>query len=173
MPRHAVAFAKDYFKDKPIVAVEIGTDLGIHATSILNNLNIKRLYLVDPYESYEEYIQSEPGKIQNVLNKNENIATKRLQRYDNIIWKKDYSDSAAVLSSIPNDLDFVYVDGNHEYKYAKSDMELYFKKLRKGGILAGHDIVIFPGVMRAFCEFVVEHKIKFFRITKTDWYLIK
>ena len=176
MPRHAVAFARDYFKGKPINAVEVGTDLGIHAKSMLDSLNIKKLYLIDPYEEYEDYIKSEPGKTQTVLNKNEDKAERRLAKYYNsvdIFWKKDYSDSPAVLSSIPDNLDFCYIDGNHEYAYVKKDIELYYKKLRKGGILSGHDIVIFPGVMKAFCEFVVEHKIKFFRITKTDWYLIK
>ena len=172
MPRHAVAFTRDYFKGKPIVAVEIGTDLGIHARSMLTNLNICKLYLIDPYESYEEYVSSEPEKTQTCLNKNETAARWRLKKYANdITWIKKYSDAAA--KDIPNDLDFVYVDGNHEYAYVKKDMENYYKKLRKGGILAGHDIVIFPGVMKAFCEFVVKHKIKYFRITKTDWYLIK
>jgi len=172
IPRHAVAFANTYFKDKSIVAIEIGTDRAIHAKSILTNLNISKLYLIDPYIEYKDYLESEKQKTQNELTKCERIARKRLNKYkDKILWVKTYSDKA--INLIPDNLDFVYIDRNHEYKYVKKDMELYYKKLKNGGILSGHDIVIFPGVMKAFCEFVVEHKIKYFRITKTDWYLTK
>jgi len=170
--RHAVAFAKKHFKDKSIIAVELGTDRAIYAKSILTNLNISKLYLIDPYIEYKEYLESENQKTQNELTKCEKIAKRRLRKYnEKIIWVKTYSDKA--ISFISDNLDFVYIDGNHKYKYVKSDMENYYKKLKKGGILAGHDIVIFPGVMKAFCEFIIEHKIKYFRITKTDWYLIK
>ena len=37
-------------------------------------------------------------------------------------------------------LDFVYIDGDHRYEGFKSDLELYRPKLRKGGVLAGHDL---------------------------------
>jgi len=173
LPRNAVAFAKDYFKGKQVMAIELGSDRGIHALSILKNLNIKKLFLVDPYEEYSAYRESEKLKTQGELSKCEKIARKRLSKYEpKIQWIKRYSDDAA--KHFINDcFDFVYIDANHEYEYVKKDIELYYSKMRKGGILAGHDIVIFPGVMKAFCEFVVEHKIKFFRITKTDWYLIK
>lgn len=36
-------------------------------------------------------------------------------------------------------LDMVYIDGDHAYKAAKADIEAYWPKVRKGGILAGHD----------------------------------
>jgi predicted O-methyltransferase YrrM len=37
-------------------------------------------------------------------------------------------------------LDFVYIDGDHRYEAVRSDLELYRPKLRKGGVLAGHDL---------------------------------
>jgi hypothetical protein len=40
-------------------------------------------------------------------------------------------------------LDYVYIDGNHTYDYVKQDMELWWPKLKKGGLFAGHDYLDF------------------------------
>lgn len=36
-------------------------------------------------------------------------------------------------------LDFVYIDGNHEFRYVAEDISEWAKKVRKGGIVSGHD----------------------------------
>lgn len=51
-------------------------------------------------------------------------------------------------------------------------MQNYWKKVKEGGILAGHDITSFPGVGRAFIEFCSENKLNP-HITRTDWWVIK
>ena len=38
-----------------------------------------------------------------------------------------------------NSLDFVYIDGNHAYDFVKQDMEMWWPKLKKGGLFCGHD----------------------------------
>ena len=38
-----------------LVGIEIGVYEGEHALSLLKNLNIKRLYLIDPYVIHENY----------------------------------------------------------------------------------------------------------------------
>lgn len=40
-------------------------------------------------------------------------------------------------------LDFVFIDANHDYKYVKEDIEGWARKVRKGGIVSGHDYHIF------------------------------
>ena len=35
--------------------------------------------------------------------------------------------------------DYIYVDARHDYKGVYTDIELYWPKLREGGIMAGHD----------------------------------
>ena len=37
-------------------------------------------------------------------------------------------------------LDFIFIDGNHFYDFVKQDFEIYSKLVRKGGIVAFHDI---------------------------------
>jgi predicted O-methyltransferase YrrM len=41
-------------------------------------------------------------------------------------------------------LDFVYIDGNHALHYVLEDLEAWTPKVRRGGIVAGHDCVINP-----------------------------
>jgi hypothetical protein len=35
--------------------------------------------------------------------------------------------------------DFIYLDANHSYLSTKSDLASWYPKLRKGGVMAGHD----------------------------------
>lgn len=36
-------------------------------------------------------------------------------------------------------LDFVFLDGNHEFEYINDDIEKWLPKIKYGGVLAGHD----------------------------------
>jgi predicted O-methyltransferase YrrM len=38
------------------------------------------------------------------------------------------------------ELDFIFIDGNHMYDYVKKDFEMYSPLVKKGGIIALHDI---------------------------------
>lgn len=54
----------------------------------------------------------------------------------------DFSTSFSVISSFPDGyFDFVYIDGDHSYEGAKSDLIKYYPKLKRGGVtrIAGHD----------------------------------
>ena len=170
-PRHSIRFAKNYFGNKEIIAVEIGTHKGYNAKSILKELNVMKLYLIDPYEEYSDYTNSEPNADQQLLSNAERIAIKKLKKFKHkIIWLKKYSDDA--VDDVVDNIDFVYIDGNHEYEYVIKDMENYYKKLNVGGILAGHDITSFPGVSKALFKFCNKYKLEP-HITRTDWWIVK
>lgn len=61
-----------------------------------------------------------------------------------------------------NSFDFIYIDADHSYDSVKKDIQLYLPKLKKGGIMAGHDYhdypienvnnLPFPGVKKAINE---------------------
>jgi hypothetical protein len=54
---------------------------------------------------------------------------------------------------VGNDLGAVYIDANHEYASVVEDIALWRPKVRKGGILAGHDYSdAWPGVVQAVKE---------------------
>jgi predicted O-methyltransferase YrrM len=54
-------------------------------------------------------------------------------------------------------LDGVFIDANHTYKAVKKDIADWMPKVRKGGVLAGHDYIqTFEGVVRAVNESITD-----------------
>ena len=168
--RTSTEFIKKYFGNREIVCVEIGTFDGSNALHLLEKVsNIKKIYLIDPWINYEYYCEKINNK--KTLSSAHNKAKKRLKKYgEKVVFIRKFSDDA--LKDIPEKVDFIYIDGNHDYEFVKNDMENYWNKIKEGGVMAGHDID-HVGVSKAFCEFVVKNKIKNPRISIMDWILIK
>jgi len=50
-------------------------------------------------------------------------------------------------------LDYVYIDGDHEYSHIIEDITEWTKKVKKGGIIAGHDYFdTSPGRLNVVCH---------------------
>ncbi len=158
-----------------LTGVEIGVREGVHALNIIENLDIKKLYLIDPYQEYPGY-----GHID--FTKNRNTAA-HILKDKNVEWHYKKADKAA--NNIPSGLDFVYIDGDHRYEKVKLDIENYYPKIRKGGVLAGHDLWR-PPVQQAVGELAVGKSLKIYRyifepgetwqtvgIDHFDWWIIK
>lgn len=63
-------------------------------------------------------------------------------------------------------LDAVFIDADHTYDAVKRDISNWMPKVRKGGILAGHDYVhTWPGVVQA-----VNESISSFSIMEQCWF---
>ena len=63
---------------------------------------------------------------------------------------KDYSVNAS--NQFDDDtLDFVFIDADHSYKGVCDDIDAWSPKVRKGGMIIGHDFH-FPGVKKAVIE---------------------
>ena len=61
-------FLMRIYKKKDMVGVEIGVWKGKNARQYLNNLSLKKLYLVDPYkhyDGYDDYIDADMDKVYN------------------------------------------------------------------------------------------------------------
>jgi len=141
-----------------LVGAEIGTYLGDNSLSMLKQLNIAKLYLIDPYD---KVVGSAGVKnVDLVVEK----AKRKLKNFKNIVWINKFSSEA--IEDIKDELDFVYIDGNHEYEFVKKDIELYSDKLKPGGLLAGHDFELEDtpkpnGVSRAVEEFTLKNGLRF------------
>ena len=86
--------------------------------------------------------------------------------FDNITLYKDYSYNT-VDKFQDGYFDFIYIDANHTYEDVKRDLELYLPKLKKGGLIGGHDYYVdWEGVVKAVNE-VVGKPDKFF--WDTSW----
>mmetsp|Transcript_16774 Transcript_16774/g.50095 ORF Transcript_16774/g.50095 Transcript_16774/m.50095 type:complete len:299 (+) Transcript_16774:101-997(+) len=58
-----------------------------------------------------------------------------------------------VLARIPlGSVDFVYLDGAHDYVNVKAEMEPYWARVAPGGVLAGHDYCHYPGDRTLACR---------------------
>ena len=171
LERQAIIEARELFGNKEIIVCEIGVYYGEHALSILKNLNIKKLYLIDPYLRYEEY---KNDKSSEDLKQAKINAHKILKNYENkIVWIEEYSDKA--INKIKEELDFVYIDGNHFSPYIDNDLRNYYPLVKEGGILSGHDYwgYCFKDVKNAVHNFIKkEDKILDFGYG-SDWVIIR
>lgn len=164
----------NYDCSKGLTGVEIGVDTGGNAYSIMNNLPMKKLYLVDPYRYF--VYPTYPASYRHEFKKAKAKATELLLPYkDRASFIFEKSEDAA--EHITDNLDFVYIDGNHEYKYVKKDLELYYPKVKTGGIFGGDNFESeFPDVCRAVLEFTDKHSLKIHGARTRlsfEWWVIK
>lgn len=156
----------------PLRIAEIGVFYGTNARRMFKKLNVSKMYLIDPYQKYDDY--GHEKKLMTFLPKSFTIAMKVLGKYaKHTIPLHMTSEQAA--SKIPDDLDMVYIDGNHAYDYVKKDIELYYPKVKTGGLIGGHDIDNTQegvGVHQAVMEFIEKHNLTL-HIDKPDWWIVK
>jgi len=153
---------------KNLIGVELGVWKGFNAERMLQSLDIKKLYLVDPYLDYVE----STGFVWEDHVKNEDIARNRLKKYESKI-EFLLMNSSEAKDLIEDELDFVYIDADHRYSHVKEDIENYYPKLKRGGVLAGHDFCArFLGVVKAVMEFSNSRNLELFA-DYHDWWIIK
>jgi len=57
-------------------------------------------------------------------------------------------------------IDFIFIDGSHEYEDVRDDIIHWFPKLKKSGVIAGHDCnQVWPGVERAVSEYFTKYEV--------------
>jgi len=168
-PRPMTLFLKEYFKNgEPLTAIEIGVDKADNSASILEELLIKKLILIDPYMTYVDN-----GWLITTSEDTFNMAMVRLSKYEQVQFIRKTSEEA--VKDIDEPLDFVYIDGNHSYEYVKQDIANYYPLVKQGGIIGGHDYIPYHdiGVRQAVNEFVEKHGRLGFYTIFPDWWIIK
>lgn len=132
----------EFFKERGYkVGVEIGVWKGEYG-KILCSTGMK-LFGVDPYIWYPDCtVYGKKEYIDNAYK----IAQETLADYNYTIIRK--TSMKAVKDFEDESLDFVYIDGNHLFKYVTEDIVEWSKKVKKGGVVSGHDFRYFikPGV---------------------------
>jgi len=165
LPRPAIFIIKRFFpKGKKLVGVEIGVMRGKNAFNMLKQLPIEKLYLIDIWDNYQEGDQN----YRNTENYHRVLSLFRNNPKIKVI--KNYS-NIAVSQFEDNSLDFCYIDGNHDYKYAKEDIALWSQKVKKGGLILGHDILNMEDVLRAVKDWCKETNHNFF-ISTPDFCIV-
>jgi hypothetical protein len=156
---------RDEYGSTPLVGAEIGVSCGINAVSILSNLNMKKLYLVDPYVCIKGSYYDLPRE--NVLLRNAlRLAVYNLLPYtERIHWI--HAPSFLAYKYL-EPLDFVYIDGGHSYEEVLEDCRLMWDIVKPGGLISGHDWGV-PGVMAAVNKFSGEHILEV-TYREDDWW---
>lgn len=140
------------------VGAEIGTDHGKYAQQLFEGIPDLKLTCVDPYVAYTE---GKDVKTQDDVDKIYEEAFTRMYPYDAKFMRMI---SMKAVRFVPdNSLDFVFIDGNHEYSYVSEDITEWTKKVKPGGIVAGHDYTENAergyGVIEAVNEYTKENHI--------------
>lgn len=133
-PGDMIKFLQDYYGDRPLVGAEIGVLNGDHALKLLESLSIEKLFLIDPYEAYDEYHDhNKHGVI-----KARETAIRKLAPYcKQVEWM--FMKSEEAVKHIRSKLHFVYVDGNHARPYVCNDLWGFFPLVIDDGVVGGHD----------------------------------
>lgn len=119
------------------VGAEVGVESGLYSEELCKaNPNIK-LYSIDAWAAYGDYRNHVP---QEQMDKMMADTIERIKPY-NALAIKGYS-LDVVKEFQDNSLDFVYLDANHQYQHVVNDMCEWYKKVKVGGILSGHDYIL-------------------------------
>lgn len=156
---------------------EIGVRGATFSTKLLARWRGAHLLSVDPWAAAPdgEYVD-----LSNVSQAEQDAryeaARGKLARYGDrsSVWRMTSATAAAKVP--PHSLDFVYIDARHDYSSVKEDLELWYRRVRPRGILAGHDYLdgelpqgVFE-VKRAVDEFCRRHRLQLHVTNDGPWF---
>ena len=125
--------AKNHFGTMQVIGVEVGTNAGINACEVIKGWKeVSKLWCIDYYPTYSDFRFKEDQEIAI------NSALLNFVGEPKIHLMIDKSAEAAKKFE-DESLDFVYIDANHSYEFVKEDIAAWLPKVKKGGIIGGHD----------------------------------
>jgi hypothetical protein len=139
---------------KGSIVAEIGVNKGEFSQQIIDVCEPEKLHLIDAWHS-ERYHEGLALLVEK----------KFTQQISSDLVEINRGLSTDVVDSFPSDyLDWIYIDTVHDYDTTKIELEKYSKKMKNGGIIAGHDYSMGNwvkgykyGVIEAVHEFCVNN----------------
>lgn len=130
------------------IVVEIGVEFG-RSTSVIAEVQKERNYIFYAVDPFNVQDNGEEAK-NHVLNQI------KKHNWDFNLWLKSSERGSIELNK---DVDFLHIDGNHDYKAVLLDCTLWLPKLKSGGYVCfddyGHDSL--PGVFKAVKKYMSKH----------------
>jgi hypothetical protein len=117
--------------------VEVGVAAGAYSETLAKHNPQMKLWGIDPYAGYRPY---RDYTLKSTFDRMRQEAYERLKPYPNYEFIYDFS-MEAIKDFEDESLDFVYIDGNHQEPYVSEDINGWSRKVRPGGIVAGHDYI--------------------------------
>ncbi len=118
------------------VGAEIGVYRGTYSRILLSRVPGLKLYCVDrwePYEGYKDFDMFPKTDLSDAY-----LEAKEVTKDYDCELIRGWSHEV-VNQFEDGSLDFVFIDGNHAYEYVVQDIANWSKKVRKDGIIYGHD----------------------------------
>lgn len=143
--------------------IEIGSYMGESTMMFASTGLFSTIYSIDPLDGYEEFNKMHNYPWEFVRDE----FTKNTKYFDSIVHLQDFSYN--VVDKFENDsIDFIYIDGSHSEENVRRDLELYLPKLKKNGIIAGHDYLelVWPDLVKVVTDVVGKPDIVF---SDTSW----
>lgn len=137
---------------------EVGVREGRYSEALCRGIDGLELLCVDLWGAYYHF-DSANGEAHYAT------AARRLEPYQATLVKKTSMDAVA---DVPDgSLDFVYIDADHRFDFVMQDVIEWTKKVRAGGVVAGHDYYRFrnAGVVPAVDVYTHVHGIHEWFIT--------
>jgi predicted O-methyltransferase YrrM len=123
---------KKYSKGRKM-GVEIGVYEAVNTVIIAQEMDTNaRLIGIDPF--FKGKLGVCYSKIVSVTNLRRNNVTRKVQLIEKL--------SGDAATDVTEQLDFIFIDGDHSYEGLKTDWELYSPKLKKGAIILLHDTTV-------------------------------
>jgi hypothetical protein len=152
---------------KNLKIAELGVFRGDFADELFNRMSPKELYLVDIW-SGEFGSGDKDGNNHTVIKNMEQVYNDLKNHYkyfDNVyLFRKTTVDFLNSFSD--NYFDMIYVDADHSYESVTKDLEISFNKLKRTGILSGHDYIKGTQIAAAVDNFCVNYNQKIISLTK-------
>jgi len=140
--------------------VEVGTWKGRGASYMAVEINNSGKTIKFDCVDIWEYIDSQTDISKDLFEGIYDIFLKNIEPVKHIITPIKLLSTDAANNYEDNSLDFVFIDASHDYINVKKDIEVWFPKVKIGGIIAGHDYnTSIDGVKRAVDEFFNEKNI--------------
>jgi len=168
-PRPMILAARKHFPEGQLLrCIEIGVAVGDNSLSILKELAVDKLFLIDPYIPYEDALGHADFSADYA------IAHTKLAEYPQVVWLRKTSESAIREFQNEEAFNFVYIDGDHSYESVKKDLTLYYPLMRSNGLIGGHDYTpYYETVMRAVNEFAKEAKLELHTVFPDWWFIVR
>jgi hypothetical protein len=140
--------------------IEIGTRDGSTIEYLLEHNPLLSMTTIDPFTPYMDL---ELFVTEEMQDRHYSNACGKLGKYGSRAEiLRLYSAEAASNRQLPI-ADFVFIDGEHTYGSCYTDCSLWYPKIRKGGLLCGHDYDMIP-VKNAVNNFAKEHTLTVYHV---------
>jgi hypothetical protein len=124
------------------VCAEIGVWDGAFSTEILERTRPTKLHLIDPWIFQPRYRNSAFGRkahIDKMDDKYPAVCAKFADESRVVIHRAMSHDALETFDD--SSLDWVYIDGNHNYEVVSNDIRLCLQKVKPNGVICGDDLL--------------------------------